>query len=93
MKKIKTGKVEIGEDEFNPKKGKFRVNMFVDLDIVDEIRKRADSEHMPYQTWINRKLREIIDGRTGISFTEEDIARMIDERLEERVNKKALKRA
>ena len=38
MRKIKTGNVEISPDEFNPKKGKFRVNMFVDLDVVDEIR-------------------------------------------------------
>lgn len=93
MRKIKTGKVEIGEDEFNPKKGKFRVNMFVDLDVIDEIRKRAGAEHMPYQTWINRKLREIIEGQSISNLTEEDIARMIDERLEERVDKKALKRA
>lgn len=60
-KKIKTGKVEIGVDEFNPKKGKFRVNMYVDLDVIDEIRKLASKEHMPYQTWINRKLRAIVE--------------------------------
>jgi len=59
MKKIKTGKVEIGRDEFNPKKGKFRVNMFVDLDVVDEIRKRAAKRRIPYQTLINQKLREL----------------------------------
>lgn len=93
MKKIKTGKVEIGSDEFNPKKGKFRVNMFVDLDVIDQIRKLADEEHMPYQTWINRKLRDLVEGSHRSSFSEEDIARMIDERLEERVDKKVLKRA
>ena len=53
MKKIKTGNVEIGPDEFNPKKWKFRVNMFVDLDVVDEIRKAAAKRHVPYQTLIN----------------------------------------
>ena len=94
MKKIKTGKVEIGADEFNPKKGKFRVNMFVDLDVIDAIRIRALNEHMPYQTWINRKLRELVEGRfEGSSLTEEDIARLVDERIEKRVDKKALKRA
>jgi predicted DNA binding CopG/RHH family protein len=60
MKKIKTGKVEIGPDEFNSKKGKFRVNMFVDLDVVDEIRRIAAKRHIPYQTLINQKLREIL---------------------------------
>lgn len=59
MKKIKTGNIEIGSDEFNPKRGKFRVNMFVDLDVVDEIRDIAAKRHIPYQTLINQKLREI----------------------------------
>ena len=94
MKKVKTGKVEIGADEFNPKKGKFRVNMFVDLDVIDAIRKRAADEHMPYQTWINRKLRELIEGGVATGqFTIQEIERLIDERLEERVDKKVLKRA
>lgn len=57
-RKIKTGKVDLGPDEFNPKKGKFRVNMFVDLDVIDKIRILAAAEHIPYHTWINRKLRE-----------------------------------
>jgi|GEM_PF-1582205 len=94
MKKIKTGKVELPLNEFNPKKGKFRVNMFVDLDVIDSIRKRAAEEHMPYQTWINRKLREVVQNESppgGVTLA--DIERLIDERLEERVDKKVLKRA
>lgn len=66
MRKIKTGNVEIGPDEFNPKKGKFRVNMFVDLDVVDEIRKIAAKRHIPYQTLINQKLREIFMNETTL---------------------------
>lgn len=94
MRKIKTGNIEIDPDEFNPKKGKFRVNMFVDLDVIDAIRERANAEHMPYQTWINRKLRELIEGKIGASqLTEEEIAKLIDERIEKRVDKKVLKRA
>lgn len=94
MKTIKTGKIEIGPDEFNPKKAKFRVNMFVDLDVIDAIRQRASAEHMPYQTWINRKLRELIeDHGAEPSLTEADIERIVDQRLEQRVNKKVLKRA
>ena len=54
MKKIKTGNIAIGPDEFNPKKGKFRVNMFVDLDVVDEIRKIAAKRNTPYQTLIKQ---------------------------------------
>ncbi|MDZ4677259.1 MAG: hypothetical protein SGI74_07075 [Oligoflexia bacterium] len=73
MKKIKTGKIEIGSDEFNPKKGKFRVNMFVDLDVVDEIRKIAAKRHVPYQTLINQKLREVFMNEQSL---EDRLARM-----------------
>lgn len=73
MKKIKTGKVEVGPDEFNPKKGKFRVNMFVDLDLVDEIRKVAGKRNIPYQTLINQKLRELFMNEQSI---EDRIARI-----------------
>lgn len=66
MKKIKTGQVEIGPDEFNSKKGKFRVNMFVDLDVVDKIRKVAAKRHIPYQTLINQKLREVFMNEQSI---------------------------
>lgn len=87
MKKIKTGKVEVGADEFNPQKAKFRVNMFVDLDIIDRVRKLAASEHMPYQTWINRKLRDLVEGKPSSSnLTEEDVARLVDERIEKSLN-------
>ena len=65
MKKIKTGKVEIGSNEFNPKNGKFRLNMLLDLDVVDQIRKVAASKHVPYQTLINQRLRELfLEGDT-----------------------------
>jgi predicted DNA binding CopG/RHH family protein len=66
MKKIKTGNVDVGPNEFNPKKGKFRVNMFIDLDVVEEIRKTAEKKHVPYQTLINQKLREIFMNEQSI---------------------------
>ena len=93
MKKIKTGNVEIGTDEFNTKTAKFRMNMFVDLDVIDQIRKFAASEHMPYQTWINRKLREVVEGQSDSStIAQEKITQLIDERIEQRVDRKVLKR-
>jgi predicted DNA binding CopG/RHH family protein len=50
------------EDEFDPRHGKFRVTMFIDLDVLDEIRKRAADKRLPYQTFINQLLRELILG-------------------------------
>jgi len=73
MRKIKTGNIDIGPNEFSPKTGKFRVNMFVDLDVVDEIRKVATKRHIPYQTLINQKLREIFMNEATI---EERVARI-----------------
>ena len=35
-KKIKYGSVSLPEDAFNPKETKFRVTMYVDLDVLDE---------------------------------------------------------
>ena len=67
--------------------------MFVDLDIIDQIRKFAALEHMPYQTWINRKLRELVEGRSLDSTTaKQKITQLIDERIEKRVDRKVLKR-
>ena len=81
MKKIRTGNVEVGPDEFNPKRGKFRVNMFVDLDIVDEIRRIAAKRHVPYQTLINQKLREVFMNEQSI---EDRVARIEDIILKKR---------
>lgn len=71
-KKIKYGNVELPEEAFNPKNAKFRVTMFVDLDVLDEIRKRALKEGLPYQTYINQLLR-----RTVLGSAEEDRIRQI----------------
>lgn len=79
-KKIKYGNVELPEEAFNPKNAKFRVTMFVDLDVLDEIRKRAAKEGLPYQTFINQLLR-----RTVLSSAEEDrIRRIVREEMAKR---------
>ena len=62
-KKIKYGKLDVlSEDEFTPKYAKFRMTMYVDLDVLDEIRKRAASRGLPYQTYINQLLRDTVLG-------------------------------
>lgn len=63
-KKTKKGKIQyrktdlLGGDAFNPKETKFRVSMFIDLDVLEEIRKRAKEKGLPYQTYINQYLRQ-----------------------------------
>lgn len=64
--KIEYGNVELSENEFDPKEAKFRVTMWMDLDLVDEVRKRAAQDGMKYQPWINRKLRDAILGQNSL---------------------------
>ena len=62
MTRIKYGKVDLPGEAFDPKNAKFRVTMFIDLDVLDEIRKRAAKKRLPYQTYINQTLRELVFG-------------------------------
>ena len=48
----------LDENAFDPRETKFRVSMFIDLDVLTEIRKRARDKGLPYQTYINQFLRE-----------------------------------
>jgi len=43
-----------------PTKGKTRVTMYIDTDILDDFRERADEAGHGYQTMINEALREYL---------------------------------
>ncbi len=61
--KIEHGKKSVlDHDEFDPKHAKFRVTMFIDLPILETIRKEAKQSGLPYQTYINQLLREHVTG-------------------------------
>lgn len=51
-----TEKDTITEDDFDPKRGKFRVTMYINLAVLDNIRRVAKERGMPYQTLINQTL-------------------------------------
>ena len=61
-KKTKLGNVTLPDDAFNAKETKFRVTMFLDLDVLDAIRARAKDRGLPYQTFINQVLRDLVLG-------------------------------
>lgn len=75
--KIQYGKVEVPDEAFQPKNAKFRVTMFIDLDLLNEIRKRASKRKLPYQTYINQTLREVVLGNAA----EERIREIVREEL------------
>ena len=64
-------------DELESHHGRFRVTMFIDLDVLDEIRKRAADKRLPYQTFINQILREATFGSTDT----EKIRKIVQEEL------------
>lgn len=60
-RKIVYGKIDLSDDEFEPRNVKERITIFIDQDIIDKFRARAKKENTKYQTLINRVLREMAD--------------------------------
>lgn len=60
--KIVYGNVSIAPDEFHPRNVKMRVTMFVDGDIIDAFKAAAAKQGTGYQTLMNVKLRESLEG-------------------------------
>ncbi len=79
--KIKYGKVNLPEEAFDAKNAKFRVTMFVDLDVLDEIRKKAQEKGLPYQTYINQSLRDLVFG----DYEEEKIRKIVRSELAKKI--------
>jgi uncharacterized protein (DUF4415 family) len=63
-KKTKQNKVRelLTDDDVRPENVKIRVNMFMDLDVVEHFRKQAKEKGLGYQTLINQALREYASG-------------------------------
>ncbi|MGZ3713209.1 MAG: hypothetical protein ACXVBE_15705, partial [Bdellovibrionota bacterium] len=79
-KKIKFGNVSLPDDAFNPRETKFRVTMFVDLDVLDKIRELAKFRGLPYQTYINQMLRDSVFG----SEFEDKVRKIVREEIEKK---------
>ncbi len=64
-----------------PQKGKTRITLYIDNDVLDEFRARADSAGYGYQTMINEALREHL-GRSEKPVNEGILRQVIREELE-----------
>jgi uncharacterized protein (DUF4415 family) len=60
--------------------GKTRITIFLDNDVIDEFRERADSEGRGYQTMINDALREFL-GRATQAVDARTLRRILREEL------------
>jgi uncharacterized protein (DUF4415 family) len=82
--KIEQRFVSIGMDAIGrilvPQKGKTRINIYIDNDILEEFRKRADEAGRGYQTMMNEALRQYL-GKTSYPIDESTLRRVIREEL------------
>jgi uncharacterized protein (DUF4415 family) len=61
-------------------RGKTRITLYLDDDILEEFRKRADQAGMGYQTMINQVLREFL-GKKKQPIDESTLRRILREEL------------
>lgn len=63
-----------------PQRGKTRITIYIDDDILEEFRSRADKSGRGYQTIMNQALREYLD-QSGQYVDEEMLRRVLREEL------------
>lgn len=64
-----------------PQKGKTRITIYLDADVIEEFRVRADQAGYGYQTMINEALRQYLE-KAGKPLNEEVIRQVIREELD-----------
>jgi uncharacterized protein (DUF4415 family) len=63
-----------------PQRGKTRITVYVDNDILEELRRRADAEGRGYQTVMNELLRQHV-GKRKRPLDEDSLRRILREEL------------
>ena len=63
-----------------PQKGKTRINIYLDNDVLEEFRRRADEAGRGYQTMINEVLRQYL-GKDITPVDEKTLRRVLREEL------------
>lgn len=61
-----------------PENIKIRVNMFMDLDVVEHFRKQAKEKGLGYQTLINQALREHASGHKSLERRVEELEKRLN---------------
>jgi uncharacterized protein (DUF4415 family) len=64
-----------------PQRGKTRITVYVDSDVLEELRKRADAAGRGYQTLMNELLRQHL-GKMKRPLDEESLRRILREELQ-----------
>jgi uncharacterized protein (DUF4415 family) len=64
-----------------PQRGKTRITIYLDNDVLEAFRNRADQAGMGYQTMINQALRDFLSNDPG-PVTEKTLRRVLREELQ-----------
>lgn len=64
-----------------PQPGKTRITIYIDNDVLDAFRRRAENSGTGYQTMMNQALREYLD-KSSTSIDEGTLRRVIREELQ-----------
>lgn len=65
-KNIQYGNTDLSDEMFEPKNIKRRITLFLDLDALSEVKKRAKKDGIGYQTKINQLIRDAVLGPSDI---------------------------
>lgn len=76
-KKAEPSKPLLTEDDVRSENVKIRVNMFMDLDVVEHFRKSSQETGLGYQTLINQALREYVSGRKSLEKRVEELEKRL----------------
>jgi uncharacterized protein (DUF4415 family) len=67
-------------DAVDPEKGKTRISIYIDNDVLEQFRQRADASARGYQTMMNEALREYL-GKSPRPVDETTLRRILREEL------------
>jgi len=78
-KKTKMGKApaRLSNEDVKPENIKIRVNMFMDLDVVEHFRKLSKEKGLGYQTLVNQALREYVSGLKSLERRVEELEKKL----------------
>lgn len=68
-----------------PQKGKTRITIYLDKDLIDEFRARADAAGSGYQTMINQALRDYL-GKSEKTLNEATLRKVVREEIRKAVS-------
>lgn len=75
--KKKAPRPQLSDEDLLPENVKIRVNMFMDLDVVEHFKALSKELGLGYQTLINQALREHVSGKKSLEKRVEELEKRL----------------